>query len=409
MDIIKAFMKRFVPLLCCALMCVAAAADTGVYAGIQVNSKAAISRASKSITVSTLELDGLKYTLEQEPDGELAGTALVTGMSQDSDAVSFIIPDEIRVPERSGGARIYRVTAIADAAFAMSGIEAVTLPAGLESIGNAAFYHCSSLKGIKIPAGVENIGTGAFSYCDSLVLKVDKDNPHFTMKYHVLYTADMTVLMYADSKQTGRLNIPDGVVKIADYAFEGNNAVIRVCMPDTLISIGSGAFYDCRALKRVDISSSAEEINGNPFMYCAALERFTVDKSNKAFCATRNGLLLSRDKHRLISASAAAGSLSLPKAVTEIGAFSAAGNTRLTRVTFGKKLKTVGEGAFYDCSGLTGAYFKNGSFKLASGEKVFGNCDRFIEINIPYSAFVKTGVKKSLKNNAPAGAVIVTR
>ena len=47
-------------------------------------------------------------------------------------------------------------------------VQAVRFGSGVTSLGNYAFYYCSSLASITIPSGVTSIGTYAFQYCYAL-------------------------------------------------------------------------------------------------------------------------------------------------------------------------------------------------------------------------------------------------
>ena len=65
----------------------------------------------------------------------------------------------IVIPDRIGGCP---VTAIGARAFFGSGLEGITLPDTLETIGSEAFAKCGGLKDLAVPDGVRSIGTGAF-------------------------------------------------------------------------------------------------------------------------------------------------------------------------------------------------------------------------------------------------------
>ncbi|MCR5686383.1 MAG: leucine-rich repeat domain-containing protein [Lachnospiraceae bacterium] len=390
---ISGFIKRMLPLLGCIFLMFAVSAASPVLAE----------------SGNRVELDGLVYLLEKPQGGDDCGTAVVVDHNSEWETPSVEIPEEIEIRGRKGKVLRYRITGIADGAFAMCSFETIRLPEGLVSISGACFYHSSCLKELIIPASVENIGAGAFSYCPVLSLKVNNKNPFFTVRSHVLYSKDMTVLMYADAYARKRLVIPEGVKEIAPYAFEGNSTLIRVVMPKTLKKIGMRAFFDCRALERADIPASVEEIDGNPFAYCAVLSKITVNRSNNNYYAASNGLLLSADKRHLISASAAAGSVSIPAKVYYIDDLAATGNTRITHVTFSKRLKSIGEAAFYDCTGLESIFFSKCGFTFKSVKKVFGNCAYHLEASVPYKYFNDPEFMKGLKKNLGAGAITVTR
>ena len=86
------------------------------------------------------------------------GTVTITGYNGTS--------SEIEIPDTING---YCVTSIGDDAFyGCSSITSIEIPSSVTSIGNYTFYNCSSLTSIEIPSSVTSIGSYAFSYCDSL-------------------------------------------------------------------------------------------------------------------------------------------------------------------------------------------------------------------------------------------------
>ncbi|GMO60249.1 MAG: hypothetical protein Ta2A_06370 [Treponemataceae bacterium] len=61
------------------------------------------------------------------------------------------------------------VTSIGDRAFfGCSSLTSVTIPDSVESIGRSAFYGCSSLTSVTIPSSVTSIAYSAFAYCSNL-------------------------------------------------------------------------------------------------------------------------------------------------------------------------------------------------------------------------------------------------
>ena len=64
----------------------------------------------------------------------------------------------------------YNVTSIGDSAFwQCSSMTSIKLPSSVTSIGDSAFWQCSGLISVEIPSSVTSIGARAFKYCTSLV------------------------------------------------------------------------------------------------------------------------------------------------------------------------------------------------------------------------------------------------
>ena len=118
-------------------------------------------------------------------------------------------------------------------------VKTVVVEAGVTSIGESAFYHCTSLTGITLPAGLTSIGDDAFVGCKKL---------------------------------TG-VDIPDSVTEIGNTAFIGCNMLARLDLPAGLTSIGDAAFAGCTALTSVDIPDSVTEIGNEVFSSCSMLTR----------------------------------------------------------------------------------------------------------------------------------------
>ena len=58
----------------------------------------------------------------------------------------------------------------------------------------------------------------------------------------------------------GRVDIPDTVTVIKEFAFKGNEAIKEIVIPDSVVEIGQGAFAECAALETVSISGAIMDL-----------------------------------------------------------------------------------------------------------------------------------------------------
>lgn len=121
-------------------------------------------------------------------------------------------------------------------------VQAVRFGSGITSIGNYAFYNCSSLASVTIPSGVTSIGNYAFNNCCSLA--------SFT--------------------------IPSDVTSIGTYAFSGCYSLASVTIPSGVTSIGNSAFSSCYSLASVTIPSDVTSIGNSAFSSCYGIAEYHV-------------------------------------------------------------------------------------------------------------------------------------
>ena len=135
-------------------------------------------------------------------------------------------------------------------AFNMTGVRSIILPSTLESIDKEAFAN-NSLESLRIPANVKEIDVSAFSNAFGWNvdgLSVDPANKSFTYRDHILFSADETIIYWADRKHKfGDLVIPASVIQINDQAFEYCSIQTITC--NSIINIGWHAFVRCYGLK----------------------------------------------------------------------------------------------------------------------------------------------------------------
>lgn len=103
-------------------------------------------------------------------------------------------------------------------------ILSVEIAENIDSIGERAFYGCTSLTNVRIPDSVREIGGSAFCTCYSLT----------------------------------DVRIPDSVTAIGDDAFLYCHSLTNVRIPDSVTTIGYGAFESCKNLKSVEIPAEVD-------------------------------------------------------------------------------------------------------------------------------------------------------
>ena len=131
----------------------------------------------------------------------------------------------------------YRVTKIGEDAFYSSKLSSITIPNSVTSIGDGAFYKCSSLSSITIPNSVTSIGAYAFYDCSSL----------------------------------SSITIPNSVTSIGNSAFYSCTSLNSITIPNSVTSIGNSAFYKCSSLSSITIPNSIINIANYAFEYCYEL------------------------------------------------------------------------------------------------------------------------------------------
>ena len=151
------------------------------------------------------------------------------------------------------------VTSIGDYAFVgCDSLTDIVIPDRVTRIGEFAFGGCESLTDIVLPEGVTSIGDRAFDGCRSLTDIVFPDCVTSVGEYAFHYCFSLTGIV-----------IPDSVTSIGGGAFCGCWSLSSLVIPDSVTSIGSGAFYDCKSLKGLVIPNSVTSIGDGAFWGCS--------------------------------------------------------------------------------------------------------------------------------------------
>ncbi len=288
------------------------------------------------------EVTGLKFKVDMAD-----GTAVITG---ESNAFSetwkpLEIPSTVTVGEYT-----LNVTGIGDKAFYIKDYTSLTLPEGIRTIGNDAFYSCSNMGlDLILPNSVEFIGDRAFSACRSL-------NGKLKLGSSLKYIGEDA---FRSCEFSSQLELPEGLEFIGDNAFNMLEELKGdLTIPDSVTYLGEGAFFGCEGFDgKLTIGSGVTEIPREAFYSCMGFKgNFSLPDGvakigNSAF-------------YQCVGLS---GSLTIPKSVTRIddeAFFQCSGFTGY--LTLPENLEVVGT-PFYSCSGLTGIIIGKGCTGLVEG------------------------------------------
>ena len=142
-------------------------------------------------------------------------------------------------------------------------LNSITLPNSITTIMNNSFYFCYSLTSITIPSSITNIYANAFYGCYSL-------NSITIPKCVTSIISSILCNCYSLKSIT----IPDNVTSIGTYAFHNCYSLSSVTIPDNITSIEIYAFNSCYSLSSITIPSSITTISGYAFRYCYSLIKY---------------------------------------------------------------------------------------------------------------------------------------
>lgn len=151
-------------------------------------------------------------------------------------------------------------------------LASITIPNGVKTIGSSTFQNCKKITSITIPNSVTYIGEYAFEGCSSLT------SVHiFDIKAWCKIIFYNNPLSYAHHLYLGEdiirdLVIPDGILTLTSYIFDGCSSLKSVTMPNGVKTIKESAFRGCTNLTSVTIPNSVTNIGESAFSNCGKLE-----------------------------------------------------------------------------------------------------------------------------------------
>lgn len=191
--------------------------------------------------------------------------------------------------------------------------------------------------------------------------------PRYKSVDGILYSSDMKTLCFCPGGKTGHVEIPEGVTKIKDMAFNSSK-IHSVKLPDTLQDIGSQAFQLCHNLTHIDFGNGIRRLGANGhcqiFDVCNSLE-----------------------------------SVEFPAQIEYIGNDCFENCKKLRKVKFNEGLQEIGPEAFMDCESLKNVEFPSTLKKVGKRAFVAADGVKWLKIKAIPSGFVHAFVKHIVINS----------
>lgn len=279
----------------------------------------------------------------------------------------------------------------------ITGCEITSIPNTVDSIGNMAFYECTTMTEVSIPNSVKSIGSAAFYGCEALTkvkisdLEAWLDIFFFDDGSNPLYCAHH---LFLNGTEITDLVVPNTITSIKQCAFISCSGLNSVTIPNSVNSIDFKAFANCTGLSSIELPSSVRTIGDQAFSYCSNLSSISVPDSLES-----------------IGSYAFEGTIwynSQPNGIVYLGKIAYKYNGSMpsgTSIRLQDGTLGIAGQAFSNCSGLIDIYMPEGLISI--GNAAFNSCRSLKNVVLPSSvtyigdaAFASSGITEIIIPNS---------
>ena len=303
-----------------------------------------------------------------------------------------------------------QVTSIGSGCFKSCCLTGIEIHDGITSIGSSAFSDCSYLTEIKIPDSVSRLESYLFNSCVRLTSVSIPNTIEYVDAYAFYGCSALPYNAYDNAYYLGNEENPYLVL------IKAKNTNITSCeINDGSRTLSQYSFKDCSLLNEISVPSNVVYINEDSFAGCSSLSAINVEEENTNYTSI-DGLLVDKNKTKIIDIPQAITKISIPDSFTSIEADAFYSCTSLEELTLPglfnhylgyyfrnnsydnsydnsyvpKSLKkvTINSGdipgyAFSNCSSLTSITIGNNVTSI--GNFAFSYCSSLTSITIPDS------------------------
>lgn len=285
---------------------------------------------------------------------------------------------------------------------ACTGLNSVTIPNTVRTIGEFAFCGCKSLTSINIPNSVVSISKSAFWRCAGLNSITIGTSLAKIAPSAFRDCGTIASLTYNSKNCTGfeewphpftgcsiqKVIIGDSVLVIPAN-FCGSSSITSITIGKSVKSIGFSAFGGCSGLTYLSIPNSVTHIGDNAFSGCSSLTQLYIGNNVKTIgraafynCSNLGTLRLGSSVDTIGESAFYGGEklkeLHIPISVRYIGGSSFSNCKSLNNLIIPNSVTSLGSYAFYQCIGLTSVTIGNSVTSI--GQSAFGSCNNISKV-----------------------------
>ena len=256
-------------------------------------------------------------------------------------------------------------------------IKNLQVPDGISSIASYAFYGWQGLESITIPNTLNTIGIDAFRGCSGLNKLIYNDlSTWCKISFGNRFSNPLYYTHHLYNKNNQELTeivIPDDITSIKSFAFYGCQGLQSAFFPDKVTNVEYNAFSGCDNLKSVRINNTIVSLD------------HMMGSLSTIFGAQVEKYILSDDvtsiNDNAFSGCSSLTSVNIPNSVTKIGDYAFSGCSSLSSLEIPNNVTYIGKRAFSDCSGITAVVIPSSVTSIGAG--AFSGCSNITTVDIP--------------------------
>ena len=261
-----------------------------------------------------------------------------------------------------------------------------TAPTCVDGVKTRSCSVCGEVEEAPLPA------TGIHQYALGVCGDCGKHQPTEGLAFTAIKNGEAyAVSGVGTATSATKIVVPDThegkpVTEVAEFAFFNKSSLISIILPDTIEKIGDSSFHGCSALTSFTVPKSLKEVGESAFYGAVKLGTVYVDSIDTwlgiTFESDAESNPLAYDAKLFVGGKQLV-HLIVPTWVSKISANAFVNCKTLESVTFveGSACKTIGWGAFNDCTALTSVILPEGIEGLNS--YAFTGCTNLTSITLP--------------------------